>query len=84
MKMKYTINNLEIPNVSSVVELTCIQTCADCPMLTEDWDALSKQKRCADNIWIPARHRTEPGRDSPKRIEKPKALREFLRELGLL
>jgi len=82
--MKHIVTDLEIKNVSGAVELTCIQKCDNCPMLTEDWNTLSQRALCAKNIWIPSRHTTKPGRDVIERINKPKALRNFLQELGLL
>ena len=66
------------------VNVTCIKKCSSCPMVTSpvDWKALTELP-CCDKIWVPASFLSQATAKN-KVIDRGKAVRLFLKSLGVL
>lgn len=64
------------------VRIACVHDCKECAAMEVDWKALLKSP-CCEGIWIPARFLSQAA-NKDRTIDKRKALRLFLRELGVL
>ena len=66
------------------VNVTCTKNCSTCPMETSPvgWGKLTKFP-CCDSIWIPAAYLSQ-ATAKDRTINKSKATKLFLRDLGVL
>lgn len=66
------------------INVTCLGNCDSCPMETSpvNWKQLTESP-CCDKIWIPASYLSyATGKN--RIIDRSKAMRSFLRALGVL
>ena len=61
----YKVTNVHIENLSSEIEIHCMQPCGECHHSIDD---LANEK-CAPKIWIPSRHTTTTKGDKIKAME---------------